>query len=437
VHIRHLSLTNFRNYRRLELSLAPGATLLHGHNAQGKTNLLEAVYYLATTRSPHADNDQQLINWDALDPEEPVIAGRLVAQVSTEDGPRELQMRLVKEQRRGQASFRREALVDGRKVRLMDLLGNLQVALFLPEDVQIITGSPAKRRRYLDITLCQADRLYCRTLSAYNKNLEQRNALLRQIAETGAGLDLLPIYTDKLVELGSQIFARRAGFIADLAANAQRMHYEQLTDGTETLRLRYLPRLDVSGNGRNDLASIEAAAELGEWLHGQDQVGSVAQRFAEMLARSRQQDIASGSTRLGPHRDDWRFWTDGRNLSSYGSRGQQRTAMLALKLAEIQWMAAQSGETPVLLLDEVVAELDERRRALLLETVQSVSQAVLTATDPGMFTGDFLGKATLLHVAGGRVSRDETASQDETAPETVAEDGESSEQQSSPSQIIT
>lgn len=417
MHITHLSLTNFRNYRRLELSLAPGATLLHGDNAQGKTNLLEAIYYLATTRSPHADNDQQLINWDALDPEEPIIAGRLVAQVSTTDGPRELQMRLIKEQRRGQTSFRREALVDGRKVRLMDLLGNLQVALFLPEDVQIITGSPAKRRRYLDITLCQANRRYCRALSAYNKNLEQRNALLRQIAETGAGHDLLPVYTDKLVELGSQIFARRANFIDSLAADAQRLHYEQLTEGKETLRLRYLPRLEPMANGKNNHASAHPAAETGDWLQDQGQLAPIAERFAANLAHNQKQDIASGTTQLGPHRDDWRFWTDGRNLSSYGSRGQQRTAMLALKLAEIHWMAAQSEEPPVLLLDEVVAELDEGRRALLLETVQTVSQALLTATDPGMFTAGFLQDATLMRVSSGRVTRDEAAEQVSSAPQ--------------------
>jgi len=413
VHITHLSLTNFRNYRRLELSLESGATLLHGRNAQGKTNLLEALYYLATTRSPHADNDQQLINWDALDPEEPVIAGRLVAQVSTQDGPRELQMRLVKEQRSGQSSFRREALVDGRKVRLMDLLGNLNVTLFLPEDVQIVTGPPSKRRRYLDITLCQVDRHYCRTLSAYNKNLEQRNALLRQIAETGAGRDLLPIYTDKLIELGSQIFIRRAAFIADLAVEAQRLHYEQLTEGKETLKLGYVPRLETTVDGR-DQASVRSAADIGQWLQAQSETGAVAERYSANLNKNRGQDIASGTTQLGPHRDDWRFWTDGHNLSSYGSRGQLRTAMLALKLAEVRWMATQSGETPVLLLDEVVAELDERRRALLLATVQTVSQALLTATDPGMFTTDFLAKAALMQVTAGRVSRDE-AVKDSTA----------------------
>ena len=135
-----------------------GPTLLHGANAQGKTNLLEAIYYLATTKSSHADQDHQLINWEALDPKEPIVVGKLIAQLETNQGQNIVEMRLIKETQRGQTTFRRQALVDKRKVRLMDLLGNLRVVLFLPQDVQIITGAPSLRRRYLDITLCQTDR---------------------------------------------------------------------------------------------------------------------------------------------------------------------------------------------------------------------------------------------------------------------------------------
>ncbi|MCZ7671461.1 MAG: DNA replication and repair protein RecF [Chloroflexi bacterium] len=214
MYITQLSLTNFRNYGRLELDLPLGPSLIHGNNAQGKTNLLEAIYYLATSRSPHASQDQQLINWVAMQAEEPVIVGRLVAQLVTAQGKRLVEIRLIYERsqslRQDRGSFRREALVDKRKVRLMDLLGNLQVVLFLPEDVQIITGPPSKRRRYMDITLCQVDPLYCRHLSHYNKVLEQRNALLRQIAEGAGSREVLPIYTEKLVRLGSQVFARRS-----------------------------------------------------------------------------------------------------------------------------------------------------------------------------------------------------------------------------------
>ena len=172
MRVSHLSLNNFRNYGRLELPLSPGATLLIGENAQGKTNLLEALYYLATTRSPHSTQDNQLINWDAAQSSDPLTAGRLVADLATSGQPKQVEMRLILERRENsQVSFRREALLNRRKVRLMDLLGQLQVVLFLPQDVGLVTGSPSERRRFLDITLCQVNRQYCRTLSQYNKVL--------------------------------------------------------------------------------------------------------------------------------------------------------------------------------------------------------------------------------------------------------------------------
>lgn len=408
MHVTHLSLTNFRNYGRLELDLPRGPALLHGDNAQGKTNLLEALYYLATSRSPHADNDQQLLNWEATQSEDPVVVGRLVCQVATADDQRIIEVRLIQERKQlanGRYSFRREVLVNQRKVRLMDLLGNLRVVLFLPEDVQIITGSPSGRRRYMDITLCQIDSRYCRALSQYNKVIEQRNALLRQIAEGQSNRDVLPVYTDRVVKLGSQIFQRRAQFLDALAREAQRIHYEDLTEGRETVRLRYMPRLEVEDNGRTPPKS--ELKDFGAWLQ-QHQTDSdkVQARFADSLQAATGRDIARGSTSVGPHRDDWQFMLNGRSLGSFGSRGQQRSAMLALKLAEIQWMAAQTGETPVLLLDEVVAELDAHRRALLLSYVQQASQAILTATDPGMFTPDFLETAASMTISNGRVQID-------------------------------
>jgi DNA replication and repair protein RecF len=407
MRIDHLSLTNFRNYGRLELNFPPGATLLHGANAQGKTNLLEAIYYLATTRSPYAEQDQQLINWDVEQGEEPVVVGRLVAQVTAGGEQRQIEIRLIKEEQRRQVSSRREALIDRRKVRLMDLLGNLRVVLFMPQDVALVNGPPAGRRRYMDITLCQVDPVYCRALSAYNKVLEQRNALLRQPV---VDRDVLPIYTDKLVKLGSQIFARRARFLADLAREAQRIHYEELTDGRETLRLSYAPRLENGELNRADPGELgQPAATLADWIQQAD-AADLMRRFSHSLTSTQEADLARGATSMGPHRDDWRFWVNGRDLGNYGSRGQQRSAVLALKLAEINWMVAETGDTPILLLDEVLAELDEQRRALLLAYVQQGSQALLTATDPHMFTTDFLRQATTMTVQSGRIQVDEANS---------------------------
>jgi DNA replication and repair protein RecF len=409
MHIIRLSLTNFRNYGRLELDLPLGPSLIHGDNAQGKTNLLEAIYYLATTKSPHADQDQQMINWVAMQADDPVIVGRLVAQISTNQGGKTIEMRLIYERSQsvgnGRGSFRREALVDKRKVRLMDLLGHLRVVLFLPEDVQLITGPPRQRRRYLDITLCQIDPVYCRTLSNYNKVLEQRNALLRQIAEGLSSREMLPIYTDKLVKLGGQVLTRRAQLLDQLAREVHRIHYESLTEGRETIRLQYLPGLWQSRSGNNgDDADV---TEWTDWwqAHSQD-VTAVTERFAEAVEVSVAADLARGATRLGPHRDDWQFLLNGRSLSSYGSRGQQRTAILALKMAEINWMTEQTGEVPILLLDEVVAELDAHRRALLLDYVKDANQTFLTATDPSMFSLDFLRSASSFLVENGRVQLD-------------------------------
>ncbi|NCF69387.1 MAG: DNA replication/repair protein RecF [Chloroflexi bacterium] len=407
MHITHLSLENFRNYGRLELNFPLGATLLHGENAQGKTNLLEALTYLATTRSPHAGQDSQMLNWDMVSSPDPVIVGRLTAAIATKEGIRRVQMRLIREQKeRGQVSFRREALINGRKVRLMDMLGQLQVVLFLPEDVNLITGAPNMRRRYLNVMLCQIDRHYCRNLSQYNKVLEQRNATLRRLAEGQDNPEILAIFSERLVELGSQIYARRAAFFAEISRDTQRIHYEELTGGRESLRIGYLPRLQVGQNGNDK----ETAVALAGWLdeHRGD-LETVSQRFAGELASSYEADIARGATNIGPHRDDWCFWINGHLLSDYGSRGQQRSAMLAMKMAEIEWMSRLSGETPILLLDEVLAELDQQRRELLLRTVQSVEQAILTATDPGMFSSDFLEKATSMTVSGGRVQVDSSS----------------------------
>jgi DNA replication and repair protein RecF len=414
MHVTHLSLTNFRNYGRLELPLPTGPILLHGNNAQGKTNLLEALYYLATTRSPHTAQDDELINWTASQSQEPVIVGRLVAQVTTAEGERHIEMRLIKEQQggyNGQSSFRREALVNRRKVRLMDLLGNLRVVMFLPEDMGLITGSPAARRRYVDITLCQIDPVYCQTLSQYNKVLEQRNALLRRLAEGAGSRDLLPIFSEKLVNLGSQIFARRARFFTELAREAQRIHYEALTGGRESIRLSYLPRL--RGDLSNRQGDTEALVGLYHWLQEQQgNVDQIAADYTAALEMARSAELARASTSVGPHRDDWLIQVNGRDLSSFGSRGQQRSALLALKMAEIQWMADRTGETPILLLDEVVAELDDRRRELLLHYVQQASQSLLTATDPGMFTADFLEQATMLQVENGRIVKNVTTGEE-------------------------
>ncbi len=403
MRIRHLSLTNYRNFGRLELDLPNGTTLIYGDNAQGKTNLLEAIYYLATTRSPNTSQDSQLINWDAGQLGETILVGRIVAHVETQDGLRHLEMRLIEERERHSTGFRREALVDRRKVRLMDLLGNLRVVLFLPQDLNLVTGSPSMRRRYLDITLCQSDAVYCRTLSQYNKVLEQRNALLRKLSEEGRRqtTDVLDLFTDRLANLGGKIFLRRAQFLGQLAREVQRIHYEALTDGRETLRLTYLPRLLPRQDGRD--ATEEEMQEAGLWIAAQTDQAAVSTRYRELLQQAVGYDLRRGATTIGPHRDDWRFFVNERNLAHFGSRGQQRSAVLALKLGEIAWVSAETRDTPILLLDDVMAELDPQRRDLLIAALDGVGQAFVTSADVAIFPDDFLDKINLLPVKKGRI----------------------------------
>ncbi|MFT5195458.1 MAG: DNA replication and repair protein RecF, partial [Candidatus Promineifilaceae bacterium] len=306
--IRHLSLTGFRNYGRLELDLLPGTTILYGDNAQGKTNLLEAVYYLATTRSPYSDSDQQIINWDINLPEEPIVVARLVATIQYEannqqtskngtdtDNQKTIELRLIRENRNGSTVFRREAVIDRRKVRLMDLLGQLKVVLFLPSDLELITGNPSARRRYIDITLCQTDSVYCRTLSGYNKLLEQRNAALKSFAESGRGKDVINILSERLAQTAAEIFARRAAFMHHLAEEVSRTHYEELTGRTETVKLSYLPRLTVTGSGRGTQDHSAELLKLADWLleNVEDQ-NLIAKRYLEVLHLSFEKDVGSG-----------------------------------------------------------------------------------------------------------------------------------------------
>ncbi|HFC12528.1 MAG TPA: DNA replication/repair protein RecF [Anaerolineae bacterium] len=405
MQLRHLSLTNFRNFARLEIDLPSGITLLHGDNAQGKTNFLEAIYYLATTRSSHTHQDKQLINWDAGQYGEPIVVGRLVAHIESADGLHQLEMRLIRDQQGLTPTFRREALVDRRKVRLLDLLGNLRVVLFVPQDMNLITGAPAARRRYLDITLCQSDRRYCRTLSQYNKLLEQRNALLRNLAENNVrrATDLLDIYTEQVVALGSKILLRRAVFMRDLAREVERIHYESLTAGKETIQLSYLPRLFAKANGAEQEQKMIASAE---WLTSHaDDLPTIEKGVRTALDDALQLDFARGATSVGPHRDDWRFWINGRNLNHYGSRGQQRSAVLALKMGEIAWVSAETKDNPLLLLDDIMAELDPSRRKLLIKTLDFSDQSFITSADIAIFSTDFLNKINVLSVNNGRISK--------------------------------
>lgn len=396
-----LSLTNFRNFARLTLDFPKPITLLQGGNAQGKTNLLEAIYYLATSRSPRASADREVVNWLAF--EEPLPFARLVADVVRGGSPVRLEITLVQQANQGGNAprFSKQVRINGVNKRALDLVGCLPVVLFLPRDIRLVTGSPAGRRRYLNVTLCQIDAAYCRALAQYERVLTQRNALLRELRERGSerGEEQLRFWDERLVTLGSLLTARRAALVEALDEEARRQHRE-LSAGRERLRLRY-----VSGiTERLPLAGQQLALKLeGAMEPPTVDTDRIAALFQERLRAMRSREIAAGMSLLGPHRDDVHFLIEGRDLRAYGSRGQQRTAALALKLAEVTVMSRELGEPPLLLLDDVMSELDDARRRALLALLTSVPQAIVTATDWEDFSPAFRAQARQLRVVEGRI----------------------------------
>jgi len=412
MRLEHLSLTNFRNYARLELDFPGHTVLLQGDNAQGKTNLLEAIYYLATTRSPYAGAEYELVNWLAENQDLP--HARLVAQVRKGDSSLRIEITLVRPQSSRTTGpvlsltkgprYRKHIKVNGVHKRALDLIGQVNVVLFLPEDIDLVAGSPSGRRRYLDATLCQIDSHYCRALQKYNRVLTQRNHLLRALRGREGDLDQLLFWDRSLVENGAYLVARRQEVISELDRLAQAIHLE-LTGQKERLRLRYEPSFDPSRPLPPDYQlplELDLPSEPGTHQLG-THLGQVVEAFRAQLREIRRREILQGMTLVGPHRDDLRFSVGGVDLTIYGSRGQQRTAALALKLAEVKLMAQEVGEQPILLLDDVMSELDDARRGYLMRMIDGAQQAILTTTDLKAYSAEFLAEVTLLRVREGRI----------------------------------
>lgn len=400
MHVEHLSLTHFRNYARLELSLpASQPVVLHGANAQGKTSLLEAIFYLATSRSPYTLSDRQLIHWRAE--EEVIPFARLAADLRTGRGGLErLEMVLVLERAGdGGQRFKKTIRLNGAEKRVMDVVGLMAVVLFLPQDLSLVEGPPGDRRRFVDGTLAQVDRDYFQALAIYEKILPQRNALLKRIAEKQASPGELPYWDDQLVTAGSVLIAGRQRFLRELEVSAQTAHLE-LTGRRELLTIQYQPSFAPTAEADGQLSF----SALGLDLHRDLNPEQIAPQFADRLDAELDESISRGMTLCGPHRDELRLFINGRDVGLYGSRGQARTTVMALKLAELEWMRARIGEAPVLLLDEVVAELDSQRRAYLLERLDGSTQTLLTTTELEIFPRSFLERAAVWHVTDGQIS---------------------------------
>ncbi len=376
MELTSLSLTNFRSYRALELTLDRGLTVLAGENAQGKSNLLEAVYLLAIGKSQRAAVERELVSWEAAEAGGYAI---VAASVKRADGPVELRLGLDCGGGRTNTVVKR-IRVNGVPKRASDLVGVLSAALFSAADIDLGYGAPQGRRRYLDVLLSQTGRRYVHGLQRYLRVLGQRNAVLRSMREGRAGPDELAVWDPPLCEEGAAVLAARHEAMARLAPLAAEA-FERLAGSGPALSVGYAATVESPEAGAPPTPEAVAAA----------------------LERSRRQERAVGMTVVGPHRDDIRLALDGVELAKHASRGQARLTALALRLAEAQLLDERRGDPPVILLDDVLSELDERRRGLVLEEALRYPQVLLTTAEPALVPPSGLAAARMLRLVDGQV----------------------------------
>lgn len=356
--IDNLALNHYRNYESAEISFSHGINILYGDNAQGKTNVLEAIYMLATTRSHRGSKDRDII---AFGKDECHIRADIVKN----DIEHRIDMHLRKSKSKGVA-------IDMIPIRRSnELFGMVNIILFSPEDMTIIKDSPAERRRFMDMELCQLNKIYYSNLSSYNKVLNQRNNLLKQISFDRSQIDMIPVWDSQLVNYGIKIIKDRNNFIDMMNEIIPDIH-SRLTSGKENLKLVY------EKNINEDF-------------------------FADALAEKQDIDIRYQSTQLGPHRDDITFMIDDMDVKKFGSQGQQRTVALSLKLAEIELVKKIINDNPILLLDDVMSELDSNRRDALLSSISDI-QTVITCTGYDDFIKERLSIDKIYKVVSGVLS---------------------------------
>jgi len=386
MHLQHLQLREFRNYCQLDVSLPTGVVLLHGRNAQGKTNLLEAVTLLCTGRTLRAHQDAELIRWEQG-------AALLRAELETKArGKVEFELQLI----RGEG--RRLKLNRVAKRRQRDLIGIADVVTFTAADVEIIKGEPSARRKFLNEELSALSSSYDWNLTRYQRVVEQRNRLLRDLARGIGRADQLAPWDDQLVSFGSQVVARRWRLIERLNAVGVET-YQQLTGGPQALTVRYHPALAA---GSPPVGEVSEA------------VASIAEHLRAALAERRPDELVRGISLVGPHRDEVSMWIDGTDARTYASQGEQRTAALALRLNLLRVIEEELGEPPLLLLDDVLSELDAQRQTCLLQALGHAEQILLTCTQLPQLPAGMT--ATRWRVETGALWREENAGPNPVRP---------------------
>lgn len=332
--IKSLELKDYRNYNSLSMDFSQGVNILYGDNAQGKTNILESLYMCGTTKSHRNSKDKEVIRFGQEESHIRVL-------IENKGVSRKIDLHLKKNKAKG-------AAIDGIPIKKSsELLGVVNYVFFSPEDLSIIKNGPSERRHFLDMELCQLDKVYFYHLSNYQKIINQRNNLLKQISFNRKLLDTINVWDEQLVFHGIKVMEGRENFIKTLNPIVSNIH-RQLTGGKESLTLKYEPNTSKES-------------------------------FMKKLEESRERDIAAKATGTGPHRDDISFCLETMDIRRFGSQGQQRTAALSLKIAEIEVVKSVTGDDPVLLLDDVLSELDRKRQNYLLGNIYNI-QTIITCT---------------------------------------------------------
>jgi DNA replication and repair protein RecF len=366
--IDKLKLRNYRNYDYAEIEFQNKVNVFIGENAQGKTNLMEAIYVLAIAKSHRTPRDKELILWDQE-------YGKIEGSVQKRNGPIALELIISNKGKKAKVNSLEQK-------KLSRYIGAMNIVMFAPEDLNLVKGSPQVRRRFLDIEIGQVMPVYMYDLTLYQKILQQRNHLLKGMQKSrNKDVTMLEILTDQLIEVAVRITGKRFKFLDLLTKWAQPIH-EGISRGKECLEIIYKPSLDVS-----DTMILSKMVEV----------------YNEKFRTIQEREIERGMTLIGPHRDDLAFLVNSRDVQTYGSQGQQRTTALSLKLAEIELIHAEIGEFPILLLDDVLSELDDYRQSHLLNTIKGKVQTFVTTTSVEGIHHETIREADSFQVSNGNV----------------------------------
>lgn len=372
MHILDISLHNFRNYESACLRLSPGLNIFVGNNAQGKTNLLEAIYVLSLSKSYRAVRETELIRYGA----DRAIIKAQVEKLAT------LDLAVMVSQLE-----KKRLLVNQKPTTANSFLGCLNTVLFIPDSLQLVKGSPGDRRRFLDVQICQIDPVYRNNLLKYQRVIRQRNSLLKDAWANKSQLHQLPAWDHQLVTLATQIILRRQTVVQTLQHYSQGAH-EKISDEREHLQVIYQPFFET-----------EDDVTPGKTYESEEVDGILRKRLQELRA----EEVRRGYTLVGPQRDDLVFRINDADLRKYGSQGQQRTAVLAYILAELELMRQETGEYPVVLLDDVMSELDKNRQMLLLSILNEKAQTIVTTTNLDSFAPETKRRACVFTIEQGRI----------------------------------